>query len=301
MRRLPLQPIEAFVVVARSLSLAKAAFIMNLTVPALSRRIQLLEHHLGVRLFHRLPRGLSLTDAGATYFHALAPAWDTVHEATEATLARTTRRTIKVSVMPTFAANWLVPRLNRFHSQHAGIEVELETSPDLTDLLVRPDLDCAIRLGKGPWAGLASQRFLPVDAYPVASPEFLTDHAPFRHPRDVSRHTLIGTNHQPEFWGEWFKEAAITAAGCRYRGFDNLQLVYEAAAAKMGIAIGLDPVVRPYLTSGRLKRLFPNDVRLSRNFHIVRRQDDNLSDRPFEMFRDWLFVEAKAHVSDQVR
>ena len=74
MRRLPLGPIEAFVVVARSASLAQAAVTMGLTVPALSRRIQLLEAELGVRLFQRLPRGVRLTEPGATYFAALSPA-----------------------------------------------------------------------------------------------------------------------------------------------------------------------------------------------------------------------------------
>ena len=83
MRRLPLGSIEAFVVVARSGSLARAAQIMNLTVPALSRRIQQLEAYLGLTLFRRLPRGLGLTEAGAAYFSALAPAWDGVRSATE--------------------------------------------------------------------------------------------------------------------------------------------------------------------------------------------------------------------------
>jgi LysR family transcriptional regulator, glycine cleavage system transcriptional activator len=295
MRRLPLQSIEAFVVVAKSLSLAKASLSMNLTVPALSRRIQILEHHLGVQLFRRPPRGLSLTDAGTEYFRALAASWNTISEATEAARKRTTRRTIKVSVMPTFAANWLMPRLNRFQSQHPEIEVELETSSDLIDLRLRPDLDCAIRLGRGPWTGLTCETFLPVDAYPVASPDFVSDNAPLRHPGDVVRHALIGSHHQPDFWREWFDGFDLDAAECRYRSFDNLQVAYEAAAANMGIAIGIGPVVQPYLSSGRLKKLFPTDVRLSSTFHLVRRQDDTMQDRPFQIFREWLFAEAKTH------
>jgi LysR family glycine cleavage system transcriptional activator len=298
MGRLPLGSIEAFVVVARSLSLTKAAASMNLTVPALSRRIQILEHHLGGQLFRRLPRGLSLTEAGAAYFAALAPAWDIVGTATEAARIRTRGKAIRLSVMPTFAANWLMPRLVQFHVRHPGIDVELETSGDLVDLSARPDLDCAIRLGKGRWPGLVSQPLLPVDAYPVACPGFLGDDPPLQHPQDLLRYPLIGTDHQPEFWGEWFGDVPVDAARCRYRGFDNLQLVYEAAAARMGIAIGLDPVVRPYLESGRLQRLLPSDVRLSRSFHLVRRQGESLSGGAWQVFRDWLFREARAYGGD---
>src|SRR5690349_1016888 len=115
MRRIPLGPIEAFVVVARSQSLAKAAVAMRLTVPALSRRIHQLEADLGTPLFHRQPRGLRLTEAGEAYFASLAPAWEAIHGATEA--ARRRPNTLKLSIMPSFAANWLVPRLGRFQSR----------------------------------------------------------------------------------------------------------------------------------------------------------------------------------------
>lgn len=282
--------------VARVLSLARAASAMNLTVPALSRRIQMLERDLGVPLFHRLPRGLSLTEAGAAYAATLAPAWDAVCSATEAARMRARRRTIRVSVMPTFAANWLMPRLARFHADHAGVEVELETSADPVDLRARPDLDGAIRLGKGPWTGVDSEHLLPVDAFPVASPGFLDGRAPARAPRDLLSHVLIGSNHQPDFWREWFAPAGIDAADGRYRSFDNLQLVHEAAAAGLGIAIGLDPVVRPYLESGRLRRVLPEAVRLPRHFHLVRRQGGQAAEQPFALFRDWLFDEARAYL-----
>jgi LysR family transcriptional regulator, glycine cleavage system transcriptional activator len=294
MRKLPLRSIEAFIVTARTLSLTKAAVILNVTVPAMSRRIQLLERDLGVRLFQRLPRGLSLTDAGEKYFAALGPSWETVYRATEAARVTVRRRSIKVSVMQTFAANWLVPRLVRFQARHAQTEIQLETSSEFVDLEVRPDLDCAIRLGRGPWNGLDSQRLLAVDAYPVVSPEFLANNRPLRTPVDLLNHTLMGSLHQPDFWPEWFRGTAVESAQGNYRNFDNLQLVYEAAAAKLGIAIGLDPVVQPYLASGRLVRVCLPDVRLSRSFHLVRRSSDRSGGRAFQIFRDWLFREAGA-------
>lgn len=292
MSQLPLRSIEAFVVVARAGNLVQAAARLSITVPAVSRRIQILERYLGAKLFDRQPRGLSLTEAGEKYFSELGPAWDCVWKATIAATSLARRDAFKVSVMPTFAANWLVPRLARSRLRLAGLEVEIETSPDIAELRERDDLDCAIRLGRGPWQGTVGQRLLPIKAYPVASPDFVARKR-LKSPADLARQTLIGSNHQPDFWPEWFRLAGIGFGQGPYKSFDNLQLVYEAAAADLGIAIGLDPLVRPYLKSGRLVRLWPGDVTLSRSFHLVRRTDRVESDR-FDLFRSWLMGEVAA-------
>jgi len=244
-----------------------------------------------VRLFRRLPRGLGLTEAGAAYAARLGPAWDEVARATAAARSHGRRKAIRLSVMPTFAANWLVPRLGRFHARHAGIEIELETAADLVDLQTRLDLDGAIRLGKGPWPGAAGAPILPADAVPVASPQLCAVMPALRHPRDLLAQPLIGTDHQPAFWREWFAAAEIDATLGQYRSFDNLQVVHEAAAAGLGIALGIDAVVRPYIESGRLRRVFPDPVRLPRHFHLLRRMEDRPG-RAFQLFQEWLVDEA---------
>lgn len=292
MSHLPLRSVEAFVIVARALSLGRAATTLNITIPAVSRRIQILEQYLGVRLFHRLPRGLALTWAGEKYIADLGPAWDAVRLATAAAKA-SEHAALKVSVIPTFAANWLLPRLARAQDAGvAGLDVELETSPDIIELATRPDIDCAIRLGRGPWPGVVGQKVLPIEAYPVASPDFVAAHRPCS-PSDLARHRLIGSAHQPDFWPDWFRSAGIAKKDGPYRAFDNLQLVYEAAAAGLGIAIGLDPLVRPYLANGRLVRLWPGTVTLSRSFHLARRSGQP-ADRRFNSFRRWMMAEARA-------
>ncbi|NPU67244.1 LysR family transcriptional regulator [Bradyrhizobium sp. 83012] len=291
MRRLPLRDIEAFVAVARAGSLAQAALTMNLSVPALSRRIQQLEAGLAVRLFERQPRGLALTAAGDKYFAALDPAWRSMTLATEA-LRKRDHAGLTVSVMPTFAANWLIPRLQRFLARHSAVQIVLQTSAEIEDLNARSELDCAIRLGRGPWPGVTSEPLLAVDAVPVLSPQLRDRYDSPRHPHDLVNARLIGTDHQIEFWAEWFAASGIDAVPTDCLVFDNLQVVYEAASAGMGIALGLDPVVRPFIDAGRLVPLFAERVRLPRQFHLVRRRDAGGKARDFAVFRDWLFAEA---------
>ena len=288
MSQLPLRSVEAFAAVARDLNLSRAAASLGITVPAVSRRIQILERYLGTRLFDRLPRGLALTEAGQRYIAELGPAWEAVCAATEAAKMRVRGgAAFRVSVIPTFAVNWLMPRLAR--ARLPGVDVELETSVDIVELAARSDLDCAIRLGRGPWPGTVSEELLPVEAYPVACPglvagDRLTD------PAGLGGHTLIGSNHQPDFWPEWFRLNGFAWQPGGYKCFDNLQIVYESAAAGRGIAIGLEPLVRPYLESGRLVRLTPDGVTLSRAFHLVRRAD-RIVDRRFTIFGNWLRAE----------
>ncbi len=279
--------------VARLGSLARAAQSMHLTVPALSRRIALLEAQLGMPLFRRLPRGLALTESGAAYFAAIGPAWESLATATEA-MRGAGRRPLRLTVMPSFAAQWLVPRLGGWASRHAGTEIELETGPEPVDLRARPDLDGAIRLGIGPWPGLLAEPFLPVLAFPVARPGLAVgpDAAA------LLRLPLIGTTHQPEFWREYLAAHGVAEpAPPLARSFDNLSLVYEAAAAGQGVALGLDPVVRPYLQAGRLVALPPGPVRLSRQFHLVRRRGAGRPGRAMALFRDWLRREAAAFLA----
>jgi len=288
---MPLGPMEAFVTAARLRSLTAAAAAMALSLPALSRRIRQLEAELGVRLFEREPRGIRLTEAGRDYIAALGPAWDAMQAATEAVRHRDGGHPLRVTVLPSFAASWLVPRLARLQDRPGAVPVELHSEAEPLDLSARPDLDCAIRLGAGPWPGLRGEAFLPVRAFPVASPEAVRDMPVLQGPRDLLGQRLIGTHHQPAFWREWFAAAGMEASPPGWRSFDTLHLVYEAAAAGMGVALGIEPIVRPFIEAGRLVPVLPEVLPLPRHFHLLRRASAP-ADFRFTQFRDWLRREA---------
>ncbi len=130
----PFKSIEAFVVAARALSFTEAALTLNITVPAVSRRIQALESDLGVPLFQRNHRTLKLTQAGESYFFNLEPAIGAIRRASQDIRVAARPRSVKVDLPASLAANWLVPRLHHFHARHRGVHVELESAGKHTEL-----------------------------------------------------------------------------------------------------------------------------------------------------------------------
>src|SRR5947207_3347916 len=125
-RRLPpLSAIRAFEAAARHLSFTRAAAELFVTQAAISHQVKALEGELGVKLFRRLPRRILLTDEGQRYARSLTEIFTRLAEATAQLHARDARRILTVSVVPSFAARWLVPRLGRFRALHPEIDVRV--------------------------------------------------------------------------------------------------------------------------------------------------------------------------------
>jgi LysR family glycine cleavage system transcriptional activator len=285
----PFRSIEAFVAAARAGSLTAAAGELGLSVPALSRRIQALERDLGQPLLRRLPRGVALTPRGAAYLTDAGEAVDRLRVATDALREETRRPRVRVSLIPSLATSWLMPRLRRFAAEHPSIEVELDPSQDYVDLDAG-DFDFAIRLGERAPADLPSEPLLDVHVYPVCDPALAASGA-LRSPTDLAHQPLLGPGHRPEFWPEWARAHALDPAALgSIRLIDGL-LLYEAAASGMGVAIALDAAVEPYLASGRLVRPFEAPVRSSRSFRLLAPRLRR-SSRPARIFRTWLLAEA---------
>ena len=289
----PFKSIEAFVVAARALSFTETASTLHITVPAVSRRIQTLECELGVTLFRRNHRTLALTHAGELYFSNLEPAIDTICRASQHVRVGTRSRSVKVGIPASLAANWLVPRLHNFHSRHRGIHVELNSLCEQNGVecdqpaLNADEADIVIRLGNGNWPGLRTTRLLDLEGFPVCSPALLVQDTVLHTVGGLAELPLLGIKGQPELWLEWFRNAGLNAPARIDQEFDNLHLLYRAAACGLGIALGVDVLVQPYLDDGQLVRPFNSQFKLSKSYYIVCRTTD-LSRRPVSSFRDWL-------------
>ena len=173
-RRLPpLNALRAFEAAARHLNFSRAADELSVTPGAVSQQIQNLEEYVGAALFKRTPKGLLLTDAAQTALPALREAFDRLAEAASLLTAAVDGRRLTVSVAPSFAAKWLVPRLGLFEAAHPQVDVWLSADMEVVDF-ASGEIDLAIRYGAGRYLGLEVIKLMAET--PLERPEDLANH-----------------------------------------------------------------------------------------------------------------------------
>jgi LysR family glycine cleavage system transcriptional activator len=274
----PLRSIAVFVAAGRALSFSAAARTLSLTPSAVSRRIADLEHELGVALFRRFNRRIELTPAGAHYLAAVGGALDLIERESEALRPPRRQTTLRLSVLQSFATFWLLPRLAAFKQARPDLEVEIETSAELMDL-TDGRYDAAIRFGNGRWPGLAADRLFRTQVFAVAAPGLLRGGRPIAPPA-LDRVVLFDIVQAPDLWAQYLQGVGLAGYRPRQRrSFDNVQVMYEAAANGLGIALATDELAGGLLASGRLVRPFNNDpVPMRRSYYLVYRKER--SERP---------------------
>ncbi|HET9625815.1 MAG TPA: transcriptional regulator GcvA [Kofleriaceae bacterium] len=283
-----LNALRAFEAAGRHLSFTRAAEELFITQGAVSRHIRGLEDELGVELFTRKTRALELTPAGAAYLATVRQAFDLLLDATRALDAR--RRTLTVSLLASFAVNWLVPRLGRFAARHPEIELALEPTTRPVDLLTE-HVDVAIRYGSGGWPGLDSTKLLDEELFPVCSPAFLAAH-PIVAPRDVVALPLLHSSSELD-WQLWLARVRLDlAAAARQRKLHDYNIVLQAAIAGQGVAIGRRFLVEERLADGSLVRPLADSVADQVGYYMLtapgRRDDPSIA-----KLRTWLVAEAR--------
>src|SRR5215469_12184011 len=173
----PLNALRCFEVAARHLSFTKAALELNVTHSAVSHQIKTLEEWLGMQLFRRVNRGLMLTEAGQAYLKPVREAFERLGEATRRLRSKGRSGPLTLTVMPSFAAKWLMPRLRRFRERHPEIDVRISAQSHLVDF-AREDVDICIRYGRGSWPGVTAVLMMPESMFPLASPLLLAGPVP---------------------------------------------------------------------------------------------------------------------------
>lgn len=256
MRQLPnLTALRAFEAAARHESLTRAAEELNVAHPALSRQVRELEAWLGCALFHRHNRGLSLTDAGRAYRDAASQALDQIAAATA--LLRPAapvqgEQRLTLSVEPSFAQRWLVPRLGIFRQACPTVTVIVDATRTAADFR-RGGVDLGIRYGSGPWPGLEARKLADVENFPVCSPDLT--------PRPDSPAALLEADLLLEEtdlpWRAWFVAVGITLTRpLRGTRFFDASHAMDQAVAGQGVALGDMILSRDDLAAGRLIRPF---------------------------------------------
>ncbi len=295
-RRLPpLNALRAFEAAARHLSFTKAADELHVTQAAISHQVKALEEVLGIPLFRRLNRRLVLTDAGQRYLPPLREAFDMLQVATDRLRTDEQAGTLRLSVLPSFAAKWLLPRLPRFRQRHPEIDVLLSATEKLVDF-ARDEVDMGIRYGRGRYPGLRADLLMRDETFPVCSPKLLEGPHPLRTPADLKYHTLLhdqvsGTEDSPD-WKLWFRAAGVTGIDAdRGPGFSHTSMVAEAAIAGQGVALCRSSIVADDIEAGRLVRPFGPNMPSSFVYNVVSPQET--ADVPkVRAFREWILEEA---------
>ncbi len=284
----PLNALRAFEVVARHLSFKVAADELCVTPGAVSRQVQNLELFLGIKLFIRSNRQITLTPRGEIYRRDVCDALERVARATSAIGASANERVLRLKLPPTCAVRWLVPRLAHFHALHPHIRVQVATSHEEVEF-DRDDVDAAVHYGTGPAKGLVGERLFGEVLLPVCSPAVLRSAAT---PRELAGQILLHSARRPDDWPRWFTAAGVNDVPIEQQiVLENSSLTYQAAISGLGIAIAQAAFVVDRLGAGELVSPVDTPLRTEMGYHLVFPRE-RLRQTKLRQFRAWMTHEA---------
>ncbi|SDI02670.1 transcriptional regulator GcvA [Propionivibrio dicarboxylicus] len=252
--RVSFKAVQAFEAAARLSSFGLAAEELYVTPSAISHQIKSLESQYDVQLFHRVHRGVVLTDAGRRYAEEISAAFSRIEAATK-DLGRTTKSDIlTIHSTPSFATQWLMPRLARFSAKYPDIDVRLNASKDPVDLITQNvDVDIRYEHKNIQPAGVKTVDFPPETIVPLCSPSLVSGANPIRCPKDLERHTLIHSEVCLVNWRDWQRRHPDVKLDLK-RGprFDRSFMSISAAIDGLGVCLESLLIVQRELETGRL-------------------------------------------------
>ncbi len=277
--------LQAFEATARHGTVSRAADELLLTQSAVSRHIQQLEARLGVALFSRKAKRLHLTEAGSAYLAEVRTGLESINTATLSLMAsRGHTGSLSVATLPTFGANWLIPRLPRFRALHPGISLHLSGRPEPFDFAFER-VDCAIHFGGPEWPGADMDYLFKETSTAIACPSIATGIAELG---DLLDWPLLHISSRPFAWREWL--ASIDATDLPVKAqitVDTFAMAIEAVRAEMAVAVLPTFLVEADLRSGRLVTLFGPGALSESSYYFVR-PERRRNHFAVQAFADWL-------------
>ncbi|GGA78904.1 transcriptional regulator GcvA [Neiella marina] len=286
-RRLPpLNALKAFEAAARHMSFTRAAEELFVTQAAVSHQIKGLEEFLGLKLFRRKNRSLLLTEQGQSYFQDIKEVFTQLTEATERVLASTAKGALTISLPPSFAIQWLVPRLNEFHMLHPDIDVRIK-AVDRDEGSLSEDVDIAVYFGRGRWTGVVADKLHAELLVTVCSPQLFDQGIPLETPQDLKRHVLLHDIDRKD-WKAWLKMMNIEGVNVNHGPiFSHTAMVLQAAVHSQGVALVNSVLAQPELLSGRLVCPFSEALTSQDSYYLVC-EPSQADLGKIKAFRDWM-------------
>ena len=278
MRTPSLKAIKTFQIAARHSSFAVAADELCITPSAVSHQIKTLETQLGLPLFSRGARALALTDAGARYLEQIDDLFTRLDAVTEQLRARFGRSSVRLHVPAYFASEMLLPRLSEFARLHPGIDLRIETQ-GARGRAHAAEADISVVVGTGPWTGLVAHPLIAQSLVPAASPGLLAE-KPVRSHEDLNSHTLLVHEARRDDWDRWAASVGLkTLNPAQIVRIDSMSAAMRAAEKRIGIALLPAELSRRKFDSGRLARVFDDELVTQEDYTLlVRTEDENRDD-----------------------
>lgn len=294
MARLPLHTLPAFRAIARLQNLRAAADELHLTHSALSQQIKLLEEQAGVQLFDRVGRRLQLNAAGRVLQAAVESALDQLDAGLRAATraASATGTQVRLTLTPSFAQRWLLPRMGRWRLAQPDISLDLHASPQVADLL-REGFDVALRQGTGHWRGLKAERLIDSPLVVLAAPA-VAARLQGRPVQTLADEPLLG---DVDTWQAWFALAGQRPDVRPVAVFNDFGHMLQAAEQGIGIALARALLAADALHDGRLVQISPLALQpqddSSSTYWLVY-PPDKADWPPLRALREWLRREMRA-------
>lgn len=285
-----LSALLAFEAAARHQSFTHAAKELFLTESAISRQIATLESNIGVSLFVRSKQRVVLTRAGRIYATQVRRSLEQLDRDTLSTIAHGSGGGyLELAVLPTFASQWLIPRIKTFYDRTPDVRVNMGARTDAFSF-EESHFEAAIHYGNPAWPNTSSDYLFGEEVVPICAESLLTQ--PIRHAQQLLKYPLLHSTTRPDGWSHWFAGLGVedpsTMQGVRY---ELHTMLISAAAAGLGIAL-----VPKFFVVGQLDMLgviIPFDAAsaVDSAYYLVYPTEFSRG-RPFEAFRTWLLEEA---------
>lgn len=291
-----------FEAAARRRSFTAAAEELNVSQPAVSKTIRLLEEATGLQLFMRLHGGLDLTAEGQRLYQEVQESFDHLHMVISALQRRRSRDIVRVSFSSSFVQSWLLRRLGDFRARYPNVTLRIEESSRDDQDLAAEDIDLSARLGDGRWPAMHAWKLVDEEIIPVCSADYLARLQPITSAQDFMGHALLDfeEKHRNRLgWHDWLAKNGVNTSRLRFDFIftDSLGAI-RAATLGQGIALGWRHLVAEHLASGELVPAWDKPFRSGQAVYLIMP-----AQRPAKpdamLFRDWVLeqvAEAEAEV-----
>ncbi len=287
-----LRGLRTFCVAARHESFRAAAAELNITPSAVSHQVKNIEVELGERLFERTARELHLTSAGQSIYNEIAPLIAKIDAVVGAYKTSATRATVRLSVQPFFASEYLMPRLGEFTTDHPDVDIQVGASDESAENFVA-DVDLAVRLYKRAPDGVESTPLMPL-RLAVAGSASMARSLRVEDRQIVSPFSVIQHESMPTVWSQWSAASGIAVpASARVTRVDSMIAAVRAVEQGIGAALVPVPISDQWFAQGTITRLFAEDVVTDLSYYVVRGTASRQKPA-VDLLRDWIIARLAA-------